>query len=53
MHILYNYPLCAAQWFGSVFHSFNPLTTGADYIIFLHFLLACTISAIKHIEDKM
>ena len=31
----------------------NPLTAGAAYIRFLHFLLACTISAFKHNEDKM
>ena len=31
----------------------NPLTAGADYIRFLNFLLACTISAFKDIEDKM
>ena len=41
-------------WFQSwMLRVFNPLTAGADYIRFLYFLLACTISFFKPIEDKM
>ena len=32
---------------------FNPSTAGADYSRFLHFLLARSLSAFKHIEDRM
>ena len=31
---------------------FNPLTAGAVYIRFLHFLLANYISAFKPVKDK-
>ena len=31
---------------------FNPLTAGAVYIRFLHFLLAHYISAFKPVQDK-
>ena len=31
----------------------NPLTAGTAFTRILHLLLACTISAFKHIEDKM
>ena len=30
----------------------NPLTTGPEYIRFLHVLLAYYIPAIKHVKDK-
>ena len=33
-------------------HKFNPLTPGAVYIRFLHFLLAHYISAFKPVKDK-
>ena len=32
-------------------NDFNPLTSGTDYIRFLHFLLAYCISAFKRVED--
>ena len=35
------------------YNPINPLTASAAYIRFLHFLLPCTISTFKHIEDKM
>ena len=36
-----------------IINNINPLTAGADYICFLHFLLARSLSAFKHIEDRM
>ena len=32
---------------------FNPLTAGAAYIRFLHFLLAHYIPPFKHVKDKI